>query len=159
MGNQFIIMLVVGSLLGLFGGNAINKLNPFKAGKVAVVKNESHREEYFRDKVKGIEYRVNEKNKDQAPAKQTIGQSIGSFIDKSIKLIILGFVVSLFFGVNIFGYVLRLRKTVRQLVVGTANAKKELNGEGKILTTNLAKVMDSDAKKMVNEIKNEKSIE
>jgi len=141
MGNQMIILLVVGSLLGLFGGSAISKLNPFKAGKVAIVKQESQKEEYFRDKVKGIEWKMTERAKGSAPAKQSFGQSIGSFVDKSIKAIIsltiILFVGSIVLGVNLFGYVKRLRKTLTQLIVGTQKAKTKMNGEEKTLSNEL----------------------
>lgn len=162
MGNQMIMLLVVGSLLGLFGGNAISNLNPFKAGRVAVTKQEAQKEEYFKDRVKGIEYKMIERSKGQTPAKQTLGSSIGSFVDKSIKAIIsfalILFLGSLLFGVNLFSYVRKLRKTLTQLIVGTQNAKTKMNGEEKTLSNELASSMDEASKKLVRDIKSEKSI-
>ncbi len=161
-GNAFIIMLVIGALLGFGGRGVLSNMNPFKAGKVAIVKQESQREEYYRDKVKGIEYKMTERAKGSAPAKQTLGQSIGSFVDKSIKAIIsftiILFVGSLVLGVNLFGYVKRLRKTLTQLIVGTQRAKPKMNGEEKTLSTELASAMDEESKKLVRDIKSEKSI-
>lgn len=165
--NNLVILLVVGSLLGLFGGNALSKLNPFKAGKVLVVKQESQREEYFKDKIKGIEYKISEKNKGQTPVRQK--KTIGSFIDNSFQTLIkLGLILligSLVLGVNLFKYVRKLKdlsvksiKALKQVVVGVNNAKPKMNGEGKTLTGELSKSMDEDSKKLVNEIKNEKSI-
>lgn len=157
MGNQMIMLLVVGSLLGLFGGNAISNLNPFKAGRVAVAKQEMQREEYFKDKIKGVEYKITERSKGQIPQKQTLGNSVGSFVDKSIKAIISFFLISvvasLVFGINLFKYVGRLRKTVKQMVQGIEKAKPKLNGTENILKIELSQKMDEESKSVVDEIK------
>ncbi len=164
MGNQFLILLVVGALLGFGGRGVLSSLNPFKANKVAVVKQESQTEEYFRDKIKGIEYRMTSKNKAQTPVKQTLGQSIGSFIDKSIKVIIaffiLGVLLFFFTGINIFKHVRRLKgllvrkdKALRQTISGIQEAKIKMNGEGKILVEKLRDKQDEDTKLLIKEIK------
>lgn len=166
MGNQMIILLVIGGLLGLFGGNAISKLNPFKAGRVAVVKQESQREEYFRDKVKNIEYRMTERSKNQAPsnAGTSIGSRVGRFVDNSLKLIIgffiLGIILLFLTGINIFKFtkniIIKLnstRKALKQTVQGIEKAKPKLNGNENILKTELAKGMDEESKLLIDEIK------
>lgn len=164
MGNQFLILLVVGALLGFGGRGVLSNLNPFKASKVAVVKQESHREEYFRDKVKGIEYRMTERNKGSTPVKQTLGQSIGNFVDKSIKAIItffvLGVMLFLFTGINIFKHVRRLKgllvrktKALRQTISGIQEAKIKMKGEKEILLETLKDKQDEDTKLLIKEIK------
>lgn len=168
-GNAFIIMLVIGILMGGFGMKGLSSLNPFKAGKVAITKQESHKEEYFRDKVKGIEYRMTSKNKAQAPAKRTLSQSIGDFVATFWKMLIAIGVVSLgifwLTGINVVKKMRELiksrnshRKLNHQLVVGTQNAKKKMNGEQETLSTELGNALDEDSKKLVREIKSEKSI-
>ena len=162
MGNQMIMLLVVGGLLGLFGGNAISKLNPFKARRVVVVKQEMQREEYFKDKVKGIEYRITERSKGQTPVKQK--KTIGSFIDNSfqaiIKLTIVMFIGSLLLGVNLFKYIRRLKtltlnamKGLKQTVKAIEIAKPKLNGEEKVLKEQLARNQDEDTKLLIDKIK------
>ncbi len=169
-GNSFIILLVIGMLMGGVGMKGLSSLNPFKAGKVAVVKQESQKEEYFKDKVKGIEYRMTSKNKAQAPAKKTFGQSIGSFIDKSLKLIVLGVIASVLFGTNLFVYffryikklkntLIRKDKALRQTIVGVQEAKIKMNGEEKILIESLKDKQDEDTKLLIKEIKLGKSDE
>ncbi len=164
MGQQLMIFMVISMLVGGFGGNALSKLNPFKAGKVAVAKQESQKEEYFKDKAKGIEYRLTERSKGQTPVikKQ-------SFVDKWLgALVKIGAILligSLFLGVNLFKYIRRLKdlsfkatKTLTQVIVGTQKAKPKMNGEEKILSGELASALDEDSKKLVREIKSEKSI-
>ncbi len=173
MGNQFLIMLVIGSVLGMFGSSAISKLNPFKSSKVTVAKQEMQKEEYFKDKVKGIEYKMTEKSKGQTPVKASLGQSIGSFVDKSIKAIIsfalILFVGSLVLGVNLFGYVRKLKKLVfsrtkalRQTVAGIQEVKGKMNGEEEKLRASLKDKHDEETELLVKQIKlgnqDEKSI-
>ncbi len=167
MVNQMVILLVIGSVLGLFGGNVISKLNPFKTGKVAVAKQEMQKEEYFKDKIKGVEYRITERSKGQTPVKQK--RTIGSIIDNSfqalIKIGLIMLIASLFLGVNLFKYVRRLKnlsvssmKALTQVVVGTQKAKASMNGEKEKLRASLRDELDQDSKKIVREIKDEKSI-
>ena len=164
--NNFLILLVVGALLGMFGGNAISKLNPFKVSRTQVVKQESSKEEYFRDKVKGFEYRMREKNKGQTPtnARTSIGSSIGQFIDNSFKLVIgffvVGLVVLFLTGINIFKWTKNIlvqlnstRKALKQTVKGIEKAKPKLNGNDNILKNELAKGMDEESKLLIDEIK------
>ncbi len=164
MGNQMIMLLVVGGLLGLFGGNAVSKLNPFKAGKVAIAKHELQKEEYFKDKVKGVEYRITERSKGKTPVIEK-----KSFIDKSftalVKIGVIFFLLSIFLGVNVIKYIRKLKtlsvsstKALTQMIVGTQKAKPKMNGQEKILSTELATALDEDSKKLVREIKSEKSI-
>lgn len=163
-GNMFLIMIVIGALLGFGGRGVLSNLNPFKAGKVAVVKQESQKEEYFRDKVKGIEYRMTSKNKAQAPAKKTFGQGIGEFIDKSMKLIVFGIIASFLFGTNLFvhffKYVKKLKNTLmrkdkalRQTITGIQESKIIMNGEKEILLGKLSDKQDEDTKLLIKEIK------
>ena len=170
MSNFLIGALVIGVLLGGFGGSAISKLNPFKdTGKVSVVKQETQREEYFKDQIKGIEYRIKEKGQSQAPVKQTLGGKIGSVIDNSFRMVISFLLITLavffFTGINIVKVILDLRrkvtayrKTLTQTVVGVQNAKTKLNGSKDVLKNELAIAMDSDSKKLIDEVKHEKSI-
>ena len=173
MGNQFLILLVVGALLGFGGRGVLSNLNPFKAGKVAVVKQESQKEEYYKDKIKGIEYKMTERAKGSAPTKQTLGQSIGSFVDKSIKGIIsftiILFLGSIVLGVNLFGYVRKLKnlvfsrtKALRQTVAGIQEVKGKMNGEEEKLRASLKDKHDEETELLVKQIKlgkqDEKSI-
>lgn len=158
MGNQFIILLVVGSLLGMFGGNAISKLNPFKGGgKTQIVKNEFQREEYFNDKIKKIEYRIKEKNTERTPVKRTLASKAGNFVENFfgglIKFAIVGVILFFLTGINIFKIFLRLRKTLRQVVKGIEKAKPLLNGEQAKLKEKLSRAMDDESKLLVDEIK------
>jgi len=167
-GQTFLIMIVVGALLGVFGSSTISRLNPFKAKKVPVAKQQAEKTEYFRDKVKGVEYKLTEKSKGQTPViqKQTIGGLIDRFIKQVVAVGVILFLGSLVFGRNLFVSVKKMKnelfaktKTLKQLVVGVSKAKAKMNGEKIILTDNLSKATDEDSKKIINEIKNEKSIE
>ena len=163
-GNMFLIMIVIVALLGFGGRGVLSNLNPFKAGKVAVVKQESQKEEYFRDKVKGIEYRMTSKNKAQAPVKKTFGQSIGNFIDKSMKIIVIGIIASVLLSTNLFVHffkyvkklkniLLRKDKALRQTISGIQEAKIQMNGEKDILLGKLKDKQDEDTKLLIKEIK------
>ena len=159
MSNQIIILMLVGALVGFWGKGAVSSLNPFKSStaKVQVVKNESQKEEYFRDKVKGIEYRMSKKGQEQTPVKKTLGSSVGSFIDNFwssiVKIGILFGVIFFMTGINLFKYILRLRKTLTQLVKGIDKAKPRLNGEQKALKEELSSAMDEDSKRVVDDLK------
>ena len=165
MGQQLLIFMVISMLVGGLGGNALSKLNPFnKSNKVAIAKQESHKEEYFKDKAKGIEWKMSERTKGQTPVIQK-----KSFIDKWLgALIKIGAILligSVILGTNLFKYVRRLKdlsfratKTLTQVIVGTQKAKPKMNGEEKILASELASALDEDSKKLIREIKSDKSI-
>lgn len=134
MGNQFLMAVVVMSMLGGgLLGSKLTSLNPFSSrNKVAIAKSESSKEEYFRDKVKGIEYRAKESYKNRTPvvSKRTVGERIGNFIDKSFQLLIFlaigGFALFLLTGINILKVIKRLKnaltsttKTLTQVIRGT----------------------------------------
>lgn len=166
MGNSLMIgVLVFGLLFGAFGGAKISNLNPFKSSGVTQ-KSEGSKEEYFNDKIKGIEYRLKEQTKNQQPsnAGNSIGMRIGRFIDNSIQLIIgfiiFGFVLLFFTGINVFRWVKNIltqlnahRKALKQVVTGVQVAKQTMNGDKEKLQIALATEMDSDAKKLISDIK------
>lgn len=168
MGNQFLIGLMVFSLLfGAFGGAKLANLNPFSSkNKVAIQKSETQREEYFKDKIKGIEYRVSEKEQNRTPvvSNLTLGQKVGSFIDNSfqviIAMVIFSVVVFYFTGINLFRVFRKLikkvsnyRKALKQTVTGVEKAKIKLNGEKEVLKNELAKEQDSASKVLIDKIK------
>jgi len=163
-------MMIVVMLL-LFGGLAgakVSSLNPFSSkNKVAIAKSESSKKEYFRDKVKGIEYRAEESYKNKTPVvtKRTLGDKIGNFIDKSFQLLVfLGFAgVALFFftGINIINVFKRLNKTRKaliQVVRGTQEGKKKMNGEQEKLRSALKEELDEESKRIVSDIKHDNNI-
>jgi len=169
MGNQFLIAIVVMSLLGGgLLGSKISSLNPFSSkNKVAVAKSESTKEEYFRDKIKGVEYRAKESYKNKTPVvtKRTLGQILGNFIDKSLRLLIFlsiaGIALFWFTGINIINVFKRLKRTTKaltQVIRGTQEAKKKMNGEQEKLRSALKEELDEDSKKIVKDIKMDNNI-
>lgn len=167
-GQLLIMVLVVGILFGGVGRGFLSKINPFKAKTVAVQKDQGVKEEYFKDKIKGIEYRYKETHKSQntQPATSgTLGQRIGNFIDSSIRLIIgfiiFGIILLFLTGINIFKYVKRIlielnahRRALKQTIKAVDSAKPKLNGEDKTLKAELAKFQDEETKILINKIKN-----
>ena len=165
MGQQLLIFMVISMLVGGLGGNALSKMNPFnKSNKVAIAKQESHKEEYFKDKTKGYEWKIKESSKGQTPVikkESFLTKWLGTLV-KIGAILLIG---SLFLGVNLFKYVRRLKdlsfratKTLTQVIVGTQKAKPKMNGEEKILSKELGIALDEDSKKLVREIKSDKSI-
>jgi len=154
-----VTVLILGLMVGTSGGNFISKLNPFSGSRTHVEKSETQREEYFRDKVKGIEYRVEERTKNRTPSSSSasIGSKVGSFIDSSLNFIIgffiVGVILFLFFGVNIFRYVKRIGKTLKQVIIGIQKSKEKMNGEKEILRQSLSSELDADSKKVISDIK------
>ena len=169
-GQMMMYLMIVMFLFGGLGGLKIGKL--FGGGRkaVAVQKDEGHMVEYYKDKIKGTEFRREEsykmQNKGAANASGTIGSSIGAFIDKSITVIIytviIGFVLLFFTGINIFkrfkkiaSDVMKYRKALKQTIKGVDVASLQMNGEDKILKATLAMKQDEDTKNIINEMKNE----
>lgn len=166
MTNYLLIgALVFGLFFGFSGKNIISNLNPFKSS-AQVQKSENEKEEYFRDQIKGIEYRVKEKSKNQTPSNtgNSIGMRIGRFIDSSIQLVIGFFVVGLVIlfltGFNLFKFVSNklkqlnnYRKTLKQTVQAIENAKPKMNGSEEILKTELSKSMDTESKRLIDDLK------
>lgn len=166
MNNLLIGVLVFGLLFGGFAGSKVSKIFPSFNNSRVVEKSQSDREEYFRDKVKGIEYRYTEKTKNQSPAKQTLGQKVGSIIDNFFQLIIGIFIFllvgSFILGINLFKFVTglirktrELGKALKQTVHGVEKAKIKMNGEKEILKEALKDKQDASTKKLISEIKNE----
>jgi len=170
-GQLFMIILVVGLLFGGLGGLKLGNINPFKSkAGVATQKDEGNKSEYYRDKVKGIEYRSEERykiqNKASIAGSNTIGAKIGNFIDKSIQLILFVIIggIILFFvtGINIFkrfaeiaAEAKRYRKALKQTIKAVDVASPKMNGEDKVLKALLAMKQDEDTKNLINEMKNE----
>ena len=168
-GQLMMILLVVGLIFGGLGGLKLASLNPFKAKAGIVQKDEGHKTESYRDKIKGIEWRSEERykmqNKGTTPSGGSIGSAIGNFIDKSIQLIIFVTIagVILFFvtGINIFKRFKqiaqdanRYRKALKQTIKAVDVASPNMNAEDKILKAMLAMKQDEDTKKLISEIKN-----
>lgn len=170
--NILIAVMVLGILFGGFTGAKISSLNPFKGSPKAVEKSEGHKEEYFRDKIKGIEYGSKETYKNQNPkstGSETIGQRIGNVIDSSLRIIIAFglFALAVLFltGINLFKYVKNLvknlnetRKALRQTVSGVQEAKGKMNGEKEILRQALKDKQDEDTKVLIQKLKNGDSV-
>jgi hypothetical protein len=173
-GQMLIILLVGAFLFGGIGGAKISGLNPFKGNKAqkqSVQKAEESKEEYFKDKIKGIEYRAKESSKSQnkeavGVANATIGQRVGDIIDSSLRLIItfivVGFLILFFTGFNIFKKVRALakkantyRKGLKQTVKAIAKAKGTMNGEYSKLAVELKDTHDDETEGIVKEMKNE----
>lgn len=178
--TQLLMIVLVGGLLfGAFGGLKLGKLNPFKSSKATVtLKDEGNKEEYFKDKIKGIEYKSKETYKTQnkqasGATASTIGSRIGNLIDSSIQLIMFvligGVVLFVFTGINIFKYIKRAgslakdaaleanryRKALKQTVKAIDKASPKMNGEDKVLKELLDRKQDEDTKTIINEMKNE----
>lgn len=169
--GQMMMMLMVAMLLfGGLGGLKIGKL--FGGGRkaVAVQKDEGNKSVTFRDKIKGIEYRSEERykmqNKGAANSGGTIGSSIGAFIDKSIQIIIytviIGFALLFFTGINIFkrfkkiaSDAMRYRKALKQTVKAIDIAGPKMNGEEKTLREWLSRKQDDESENLIREMKNE----
>lgn len=169
--------LVFGILFGGLGFSKLGKLNPFKSKAAIVQKDEGRSSEYFKDKIKGIEYRSETTHKSQntnnAAVSNTIGGTIGNFIDSSLALIkfvlIVGVLLLLFTGINIFKYIKRAgaiakdalseanryRKGFKQTVKAIQAAKPKMNGEFDILIDKLRDAHDDETEKIVKEMKNE----
>jgi len=169
--NMLLIVGVIGLLFGTFGGAKLSKFGLFKGKPSITQKSEENREEYFKDKAKQIEYRYKHKSTSQNKqvvqgAPSTIGGRIGSFIDSSIQLIVMviigGFILMYFTGINIFKKIKdatlkanRYRKALKQTVKGVQVASPKLNGEDKMLKIELSKAQDEDTKRLINDMKNE----
>ena len=151
-GQFMMILLVVGLLFGGLGGLKLASLNPFKAKAGITQKDEGQKSEFYRDKIKGIEFRSEERYKMQnkgAVTGNSIGSKIGSFIDSSIQMIIyvviIGFLLLFFTGINIFkrfkkiaNDAIRYRKALKQTVKAIDVAGPKMNGEDKVLREWLA---------------------
>ena len=174
MNTVFIAVLVMGLLFGGFTGAKLSSLNPFKSSKI-VERSEGQKQEYFKDTIKGYEYRYEEKYKNQAPSPSggTVGQKVGNWvaklIDTSLTLIIifiiLGFALLYFTGINIFKKFINLnnkvktfKKSVVQTVAGIEVAKSKMNGEKEILKAGLDAKQDNDVKTLIDKIKNGEEI-
>lgn len=170
MNNILIGVLVLGLLFGGFAGTKISNLNPFKSSKV-VEKSEGYKEEIYNDRIKGIEYRLEEKFKNQKPSNssESIGSRIGRFIDNSFKLIIgfiiFGVVLLFLTGFNIFKWIKKLieklkltQRALKQTSEGVQKAKQFMNGEKKTLLDALEKSQDEDVKKFLRQFKDENNI-
>jgi len=168
-GQVLLIVLVVGIVFGGFSGNILSKLNPFKAKPGIMQKEQGNKEEYFRDKIKGIEYRSKETHKYQNrenSGNATVGQKVGNFIDSSIQFIIFfiigGLALLYFTGFNIFKRFRNLlkdlkahKRALKQTVKAVDIAKPKLNGEDRVLKEELAKAQDEATKILINKMKNE----
>jgi len=162
MGNQLMIgMLVFAMLSGTVGGIGLSKM--FRGNKSAnVAKSEQNREEYFRDKVKGIEYKMKEGYKNQTPVKTTLGQKLGNLVDNFIGLFVVGAIFVFFLMPGVFwGVVNRLRHSLKvhrnalkQTIDGIEKAKPKLNGEEEKLKEALRDKQDTATKKIVADLKN-----
>jgi len=167
-----IIVLVAGVLFGGLGGLKVAKLNPFSRTKAAgsIQKDEGRKSEYYRDKIKGVEYRNEETYKNQnntnLAGSDTIGSKIGRFIDSSIRLIIFvligGLILFFVTGINIFKRfkqigkeIYQYKKALKQTVKAVDVAKPKMNGEAKILKDLLAMKQDEDTKNLIAKLKNE----
>lgn len=169
-----VVVLFIGLAFGGLGGAKLSNLNPFKkSANVATTKAEGTKEEYFKDKVKGIEYTLKEthetQNKDVSGASgvypPTIGGFVGNFIDKSIRFLIFAIIVlailSWITGKNLFKKVRnaieeakKWKKVAVQTVKGVETAKTKMNGEKEILKVSLKDTQDEDVKEAVRKIKN-----
>ncbi len=169
--------VVFGILFGGMGFSALKKFNPFKAKAGIVQKDEGSSSEYFEDKIKGLKYRSESKHKSQnsnhAAVKNTIGGTIGNFIDGSLQLIkfvlIIGVLLLAFTGINIFKYIKRVglvakdavldanryRKALKQTVKAIDVASPKMNGEDKVLKEQLSRKQDEDTEVLIKEMKNE----
>jgi len=166
--NAQIMVVVFLLVFGGFAGSKISSLNPFSnKNKVAIAKSESSKEEYFRDKVKQIEYRSKESYKNKTPVvtKRTIGDTIGNFIDTSLRLLfflgIFGIGLALFATDRFVRVIKKLKstsKTLVQVVRGNQKAKNVMNGEKKKLDSALKEELDEESKKIVSDIKHENNI-
>jgi hypothetical protein len=168
---------IFGMLFGGMGITKLGKLNPFKAKAGIVQKDEGRTSEFFRDKIKGIEYRSETQHKSQntqnAAVSNTIGSKIGRFIDSSIQLImfvlIAGTILLFLTGINIFKGFRRLgkaaqeaaveanryRKGLKQTVKAIKESKEKLNGEYEILAGSLRDTHDDETEAIVKQMKNE----
>jgi hypothetical protein len=172
MNNVLIGVLLFGLLLGGLGGSNLAKLNPFGglSRPKAVQKSEGQREEYFRDRIKGIEYRfsenIKEQNRENSESPSTIGGSIGAFIDSSIQFIIIfvigGLLLLFFTGFNVFKYVkvmkqrlMETRKALKQTIKAVEKAKPKMNGDSQVLKTELKNAHDEASDLLIRKLKNE----
>lgn len=168
-GQMLLILLAVGVLVGGVGGMKIGNIFSPKA-RVAVQKDEGQKSEHYRDKIKGIEFRSEERykmqNKGAANASATIGGKIGTFIDSSIQMIIyvviIGVALLFFTGINIFKRFkelaqdsLKYRKALKQTVKAIDVAGPKMNGEAKTLREWLARKQDEATENIIREMKNE----
>ena len=169
--------LVFGIMFGGLGFSKLSKLNPFKAKAGIVQKDEGRSSEYFKDRIKGLEYRSEtshkSQNTDNAANSGTIGSTVGNFIDSSIQLIVFviigGVLLLLFTGINIFKYIKRAgtiakdaaveankyRKALKQTVKAIDVASPKMNGEDKVLKEQLSRKQDEDTEVIIRRMKNE----
>jgi hypothetical protein len=162
--------VIFGMLFGGMGMSKLGKLNPFKAKAGIVQKEEGNTSEFYRDKIKGIEYRSETRHKAQnsqnTAVSNTIGSRIGNFIDSSIQLIMFiligGTILLLLTGINIFKYIKkvtvnanRYRKALKQTVKAVDKAKVKLNGSYQFLSEELRDKHDDDTENLIREMKNE----
>ena len=169
MNNAFVIVAIIGILFGGFGATQLSKLNPFSSkNKVHYHKSESRTNQYYRDKVKGVEWQIEERHENKVPTqqKQTFGAKLGNFVDASWKLLIwfgiFSLVLAYFTGFKTWVFIRNLihdrnrhRKGLRQSIAGIEKAKPKMNGELGILKDALRDKQDADTKKLIAELKNE----
>jgi hypothetical protein len=168
-GQMLLILLAAGVIFGGIGGMKVGSIFKSKA-RVAVQKDEGQKSEYYKDKIKGVEFRSEERykmqNKGAATANATIGGKIGSFIDSSIQMIIyvviIGVALLFFTGINIFKRFkelaqdsLRYRKALKQTVKAIDVAGPKMNGEEKVLREWLSRKQDEATENVIRELKNE----
>lgn len=169
-GQIMIILLVVGLLFGGLGGLRLAKIFSPRRKAAIVQKDEGHKSISFKDKIKGIEWRSEERYKMQNKAtgaeSGTIGARIGNFIDKSIQIIIFVVIggIILFFvtGINIFKRFAELakeakkyRKALKQTVKAIDVASTKMGGEDNVLKAALSDKQDEDSEILIKQIKNE----
>jgi len=176
-GNLMLYGLIAMFIFGGIGGLKIGKLNPFKGKPAIVQKTQQTKEEYFKDKIKGIEWKSKESSKGQnsqnnaAPA--TIGSRIDALINSSLYLILWFFIIGLgilwLTGFNIFkrfkDLIFKLnesrkeatasRKALKQTVKGIQAAKPRMNGDFEVLLDKLRDAHDDETEGIVKKMKNE----
>lgn len=172
MNYMTIGVLVMLFLSGGIVGSKINSLNPFKSNnKVYVQKSKTSRIEYYKDRVKGFEHRIEERSENKTPIAKnlTVGQTVGSFIDNSFQLLLWyffgGIAVLLLTGFNIFKWTKKklyelnmYRKSSIQTSKAIQIAKKKMNGETKKLLDALDSTQDEDVKTFIRKFKDENNI-